>query len=49
MDKKLNIPKPVVTADQEDKIFLNQCVEITDGKISGIRKFTGDKIILFLL
>ncbi len=44
MDKKLIIPKQIVSARKDDKILSNQCVEITDGIISDIRKFTEDEI-----
>ena len=47
MSKKLIIPKQIVTADQEDKILLNRSVEITNGIISDIRKFTEDEISNF--
>ena len=47
MSKKLIIPKQIVTVDNDDNIFLDQCVEITDGIISDIRKFTQDEISSF--
>ena len=47
MNKKLIIPKQIVTVDKEDNIFTNECVEITNGIISDIRKYSQDEISNF--
>ncbi len=47
MNKKLIIPKQIITVDQKDNILLKECVEITDGIISDIRKFSQDEITNF--
>ncbi|HED07400.1 MAG TPA: N-ethylammeline chlorohydrolase, partial [Ignavibacteria bacterium] len=44
MCKKLIIPKQVVTVDQNNNIFSNECVEITDGIITNIREYTQSEI-----
>ena len=44
MSKKLIIPKQIVTVDQNNNIFSNKCVEITDGIITNIREYTQSEI-----
>ena len=44
MSKKLIIPKQIVTVDQNNNIFSNKCVEITDGIITNIGEYTQSEI-----
>ncbi|MBL1214857.1 MAG: amidohydrolase family protein [Ignavibacteriae bacterium] len=44
MSKKLIIPKQIVTADAEDKIYRNYSIEIEEGIIKSIAKVDEDKI-----
>jgi len=47
MSKKLIIPKQIVTVDNDDNIFLNKCVEISNGVITSVRKFSNEEIKSF--
>lgn len=44
MDKKLIIPKQIVTADKSDTIFTGEGLEISDDRITAIRKFSDDEL-----
>ena len=47
MNKKLIIPKQIVSADESDTIYTGYGLEITDDKITSIRKFADDEISSF--
>jgi cytosine/adenosine deaminase-related metal-dependent hydrolase len=47
MSKKLIIPKQIVSADGDDTIYRNHCIEIEAGIIKSIRKIDEDEISKF--
>ncbi len=44
MNRKLIIPKQIISADKSDTIYKDEALEITDDKITAIRKYSEDQI-----
>lgn len=44
MRKKLIIPKQIISADKSDTIYTGKSLEITDDRITAVRKYSSDEI-----
>lgn len=44
MNKKLIIPKQIISADQSNTIYSGEALEVTDDRITAIRKYSEDEI-----
>ncbi len=44
MNRKLIIPKQIISADNSDTIYTGEALEITDNKITAIKKYSEDEI-----
>lgn len=47
MNRKLIIPKQIISADESDTIYIGEALEITGDRISAVRKYSDDEIKKF--